>query len=215
MSVLKKYREYDESFVEVVLDGLKNFYDVEMKSNDFNYVKDSNYALEYLKYSAPENGDIDKLVEIFQLFHECKFLIISLPLRIRSLEPSSREDSFDELVEGFDVDIKPEIIRNRRTIMNQMDKHNPFNNYPLLIKDKVSLENFFLDKDEEIQHFFIGDVLLFPINMDWFMHFDYDLGAIHFASKNHIIEEIKNGIDLDEISYSTDEVNQLISEAKE
>ncbi|NAS12899.1 hypothetical protein [Poritiphilus flavus] len=215
MSVLKKYRKYNTSFVEVILERLNNLYDVELKSDDFIYLKDSDYALKYLKYSAPENGNIQRLIEIFQLFEESKFLIVSLPLRTRNLEPSSKEDSFDELVEGFDVDIKPEIIENRKTIEHQMGEHDPFNSYPLLIEDKGSLKSFFLDKEEEIEHFFIGNVLLVPIDMQWLMHFDYDLGAIHFAYTNDIIDKIESNIELKKLIYSADEISQLIIEANQ
>ncbi len=212
---LNEYRKYNTSLVEVVLERLKSLYDVELESHDFDYIKSSEYTLTYLKYVAPGNGDIDVLLDILNLFNENKYLIVNLPLAHLELNTASKEDSFDEILEKFDVDVKEEVLKNKETPISQMSDHDPYNNYPLLIENMHLLTRFFSEDSEEIEHYFIGDVLLFPIDMNWFLHFDYDLGAIHFASKNHILEEIRNGIDLDKITYSVDEVNQLISEAME
>lgn len=217
MNLLSIYKKYNPSFVEVILEGLGRIYDINLESNNFNYLRSSGYSLKYLKFISPgtTNKDLQKLISIINGLDGNQYLIIYLPFKMKKLEPSSEEDAFDELIEGFSYKIREEIIKKKNVIENQMGKYDSYNAYPLFFNDKSSLKEFLLSKEEEIEHYFIGNVLLFPINMNWFMHFDYDLGAIHFAYKNYVMDKIKNNRELKNLTFSDDEIDQLIIEANE
>lgn len=209
------YKKYNTSFIEVILERLKQVYDIELKSDDLNYIKDETYKRDYLKYSVPGSDSIEKLIAVFEILEGQQFLLTYLPLNKIVLTPSSKDGAFDELVEGLNFDTKKEIIENKDYFIKQMGKHDPYNDFPLLFKNKTQLIEFFLMKDEEIAHYFIGNTLLFPINMNWFMHFDYDLYAIHFAYKNNVLEDIERNIEFKGLVYSANEVEQLINDAND
>jgi len=212
--MLEKYKEYDLSLIEVILENLKQKVDIGLESDDFNYVKDKLYKTDYLKYIVPGSVDIEKLSIILKLLNEEQYLLLQLPLDKTVLECSSKEDIFNKLVEYLDCDSASELVNNESFYMERMITDGS-NNFPLLFKNDDSLDKFFTKNSEEIEHYFIGNVLLFPINMNWFMHFDYDLGAIHFTYKNNIIEKIKSNIELKKLIHSANEINQLIIEANE
>ncbi len=215
MSILNKYRNYDTSFVEVVFQRLREIYDIKLKNNQFKYAKLSDYQTDYLKYIAPGSANVNKLTSIFDTFDESRYLLTYLPYNIEVLEPSSENQAFEEMIEGFDSDVKEELISKKNIIENQMGSHNSYNDYPLLINDNSNLKEFLLSTEEEIIHYFFGSILLFPTHLDWLMHFDYDLGAIHFIHKKGIFEKFKMRKELGELKYTHAEINQLIIETDE
>lgn len=215
MYMFNNYKKYNTSFIEVILERLNQIYDLDLNADNFNYIKSNSYKLEYLKYIAPGNFEIEKLITIIKSFEESQFLIIYLPYKIQSLKPILSDNAWDEFIQNFNFSIREEFKLSKKEMEKQMGEPDPFNNYPLLFKDKFFLVNFLLSEEEEIEHFFMNNILLFPINMVWFMHFDYDLGAIHFAYKNEVFENIQNQKGLNSLIYSRDQVNQLIIEAKE
>ena len=217
MRLLNIYKEYNPSFVEVILEKVKDIYDLDLESNNYNYLRSSEFRLKYLKFISPGSTkrDLQKLISIIDDLNGSQYLITYLPFKIKKLEPASKEKEFDKLIEGFNYDIKEELIKKRDSIESKMGEHDPFNHYPLLFKDKASLKKIILSDEEEIELYFIGNVLLFPISMEWFMHFDYDLGAIHFTYKNDVVDKIKSSSELKELTYTNDRISQLIIEANE
>ncbi|QAA81956.1 hypothetical protein EI546_09620 [Aequorivita sp. H23M31] len=212
--MLDEYKEYDLSFIEVILENLKRKVDIKLESDDFNYMKDKSYTTDYIKYIVPGGVDIEKLITILKLLNEKPYLLLQLPLDKTTLEYTSKGEGFNELVEKLDRYTASEMVDNKSFFIKKMiNKEN--SSFPLLFKSDNSLKDFFTKKSEEIEHYFISNVLLFPINMSWFMYFDYDLGAIHFTYKNDVMDKIKNNRELKNLTFSDDEIDQLIVEANE
>ncbi len=212
--MLNEYRKYDLSFIEVILENLIEKVDIRLESNDFNYIKDKTYTTDYIKYIVPGSMDIEELLSILKHLKEEQYLLLQLPLDRTSLEHTSKKDAFNELVDSLDCDTATELVNNESYYIDRMiDDDN--SHFPLLFKSEDLLESFFAEKSEEVEHYFIGNVLLFPISMNWFMHFDYDLGAIHLTYKNDVVDKIKSSIELKNLTYSDDKISQLIIEANE
>lgn len=212
--MLDEYRKYDLSLIEVILDNLEREVDIKLESNDFNYIKGKSYTTSYIKYIVPGSEDIEKLITILKLLNGKPYLLVQLPLDKTTLDYTSKEDRFNELIEKLDCDTAAEFMGNEDFFKSRMINYEG-SSFPLLLKSNNSLEDFFTKESEEIEHYFISNVLLFPINMRWFMLFDYDLGAIHFADKNDVIDKIHNNRELKNLIYSDDEIDQLIIEANE
>ena len=213
--MLNEYRKYDLSFIEVILENLREKVNIKLESNDFNYIKDKTYTTDYIKYIVPGSMDVEKLVSVLKhLKEEERYLLLQLPLDRTSLEHTSKKDAFNELVDSLDCDTASELVNNESFYIDRM-VNDGNSSFPLLFKSEDLLESFFAEKSEEIEHYFIGNVLLFPTSMNWFMHFDYDLGAIHFTYKNDVIDKIKSSTELKNLTYSDDKINQLIIEANE
>lgn len=212
--MLEDYRKYNFSVIEVILENLCSIYDVKLESKKFNYIKNNTYKTDYIKYIVPGSNEIEKLLLILDHLKEESYLLLHLPLDEIKLDKSSMEDAFNKLLDSLNPEIASEVLENKKFYKEKMI-HNEHDFLPLLFKNKDLLDRFFEKNGTEIENYFIGNVLLFPLSFNWFIHFDYDLEAIHFTYKNQLFELIKSIPILNSLTYSNDEINDLIIEANE
>lgn len=212
MNTLDKYRKYNTSFIEVIIDKLKHIYDISLISDNHFHVKNTNYKVSYLRYMAPVTEQLENLISIFEILEGSRFLLLSLPYEIELLSPQSKNQAFDGFVGKLHIDIQPEILKKTNFYKSRMEKHDPYNHYPIYLEGKSTLKSFFLSSEEDIVNSFIGNTLLFSLNMEWLMHFDYDLGAIHFIYKDNAIQKIIENDVLRELIFTDKEMDDLIND---
>lgn len=210
--MFNNYRQYNISFIEVILHRLTQLFDVELTDNSFKYSKKIDFITKYLKYIVPGKKDISKLIELFELFDQDQFLLLALPINNFKLDVSTTESSQKNILDSLDSNIRKEIKYNNNNFIDNMVNHDSLNDFPLLFNNRNSLITFFEKKDEELEQYFIGNLLLFPIRMDWFLLFDYDLFAIHFCY-NENVEKEKYFTKISELIHTKKDIQQLIKEA--
>lgn len=176
----KEYRDYNIAFIEVILERIKHKVDVDLNAANYDYFLDKSYKTVYMKYCMPGNAECDILVKVFNSFKNDQYLLLPLPFCTSDLKTIKDEDAFNFLIENLHPDIALNIIEDKKYYMEKMGSDHE-NCFPLLFENNSTLMDFFSFGGEEKDLYFIGNILLVPLSMDWFMLFDYDLEVTHFS----------------------------------
>lgn len=214
--MFEKYKKYSDSFLEVVLKEVDRRIDLKLNSSDFNYVRDESYGTYYFKYMVPGNGDINKLISLLKVLkgEGDRYMLLPLPWNETFQKYKTKEESLDELINEFDQIISDEIIENRGAYLAKMKVSNTNDSLPLFFERFLELDAFLNLASDDVEHYFIGTLLLFPLNLEWFMIFDYDLFAIHFIVGDECFSRLREDFKSNEFMYSKTQVEQLIKDAQ-
>ena len=209
--LLNRYRQYDIFFIRSILDQLKVKIDVTLSNDFFHYAKLKSFQVSYLEFMAPGSNKQPELMQFLDLLKGEQFLLLPLPLDTESFESISKEDALNELMEELDPKSKSDIKRNFDFFLEKLNVEEK-GTFPLLFENKKNLKEFLGSENEDVEHYFIGCNLLFPVEMDWFLIFDYDIYVTHFIYQGDQYKDIRHNEKVAHLRYSLDEVNAIIAE---
>lgn len=202
---LNKFRKYDLSYVEVLIENLNNVFDIKLEEDKTNFLKDSSYTLKFFKYFFLYDNFPNVIRKFLNVIEKEEFIFTNLPLEKDDLKPMTRENVLDW--------IESQLGYEARCISEDNIKPKGFNTlegFPLLFDNVQNLLEFLNLSEEERGNCFSMPAIIFPTSLNWFWFFDYDyLNVVYFAFKESLIPIINRLFLESDIEYSEEEIKDI------
>ena len=158
MDRLNKYRKYDKVYMDVLMEGISNVFDIRLEDHKNDYLKSEDYCLKYLKYFLLYDNFPKEVREfIDQIDNSESFVFLFLPSDLEGIKEIDIEGSLNELEIQFGKEAK------ELTKENLMLPINYKVGWPLFFNNKTCLLEFLELKEEDRDHSFSLPVIIFPI----------------------------------------------------
>lgn len=190
--MLNRYKKYDRSFMEVILEVAGQKVDFTMESPVFEYLIDHSYALHYLHHPSPNSTEMDRLLTLLEpvTAPDDTLILVKLPIPGPLLDIHSPVEQYNKLVNTMYPDIA---TRRRNDVPYYLNTfaYDPFSNYPLLFANFAELNQFLMSDDESVRLLLFSHLLLLPTKMDWLVWFDDYMLMLHLMAKPALMEVLK------------------------
>lgn len=200
---LNKYRKYNLSYIEVIIENLNNIFDITLEEKDMSFLKDSSYSLKFFKYFFLYDNFPIEIRRFLDIVEDEQFVFTNLPMEKDDLKPMTQKGVLDwiESQLGFEA---------RKLTENNMDSFNSLEDFPLLFSDVQDLLAFLDLPEKERGNCFSMPAVIFPVSMKWFWFFDYDyLNVVHFAYKKDLTPIIEILFLESNLVYNEEEIQDI------
>lgn len=200
---LNKYRKYNLSYIEVIIENLNNVFDIKLEEENMNFLKDSSYSLKFFKYFFLYDNFPIEIRRFLDVVEDEQFVFTNLPMEKDDLKPMTQKGVLDwiESQLGFEA---------RKLTENNMDSFNSLESLPLLFSDAQDLLAFLDLPEEERGNCFSMPAIIFPVSLKWFWFFDYDyLNVVYFAFKKDLTPIIEILFLKSDLEYNEEEIQDI------
>ena len=211
--MLKKFQNYNLSYVEVILEALNEKVDVQLRAENFNYLLDSTYSLDYLTYPLEENFEdlISMLKKVTPI--DNKIFAVMLPCDTSEIKPIDKQQQNSDILSSLNVDTIIELSKLETNFYKGLID-NPMGDFPYQFDSIHELGNYLLSEDDDLFLLLINTIF-FPSEFGWMLIFDYDFEALHIMYKPEIKDKLERNEYFIKNRYTKSEIFKMIAKAGE